>query len=111
MSRLFQGDENELGDWVNLQCALINADWRTVDGRKGNGLDPLIKYWIRPGAVIKSASQLRTQEIFEGDQVSVAVRARFGYVYSQGLRDFLKEHPEQMPYGLSVPKKNYLALL
>lgn len=72
------GDENELGDWVGLQCALMNADWSTVDGRKNNGLDPLMKYWIKPGVAIRGASQIRTQEIFEGDQVpTLALPASF----------------------------------
>lgn len=90
------GDENELGDWTTLQCELMNADWTTADGRNKNGLDPLIKYWIKPDVVLHSRAQVRTQEIFEGDQA---------------LRDYLKDHPEEMPEDLRAPKVDYLALL
>lgn len=90
------GDENELGDWITLQCALINDDWSSVEGRNKNGLEPLMKYWIRPGVTLRGYAQVRTQEIFEGDQA---------------LRDFLKEHPECMPEELRAPKVDYMALL
>lgn len=48
----------------------MNEDWKTAEGRNKNGLDPLVKYWIKPGVVLQSRAQIRTQEIFEGDQVS-----------------------------------------
>ena len=54
-----------------LQCGLINADWKTVSGRRNNGLDPLIKYWVKPDVLLKSSSQVRTEEVFEGDQVGL----------------------------------------
>eukprot|EP00656_Telonema_subtile_P007836 TRINITY_DN1367_c0_g1_i9.p1 TRINITY_DN1367_c0_g1~~TRINITY_DN1367_c0_g1_i9.p1 ORF type:complete len:148 (-),score=24.06 TRINITY_DN1367_c0_g1_i9:319-762(-) len=92
---LVLGDENELGDWTTLQCALINADWHSVDGRNKNGLDPLMKYWIRPDVHLQGYHQVRTQQIFEGDQA---------------LRDFLKIHPECMPEEVRAPKRNYMAL-
>eukprot|EP00658_Telonema_sp_P-2_P066482 TRINITY_DN55499_c0_g1_i2.p1 TRINITY_DN55499_c0_g1~~TRINITY_DN55499_c0_g1_i2.p1 ORF type:complete len:478 (-),score=98.41 TRINITY_DN55499_c0_g1_i2:283-1716(-) len=90
------GDENELGDWKALQFALTNADWKTATGRNKNGLDPLIKYWIKPGTTLRSRSQIRQQQAFEGDQA---------------LRDYLRDHPEQIPTELRAPKVDYMAIL